>query len=210
LFFPVLFISIAAEKETVISEKDLEVPLSKFAYLRMFHLPALGDTVCFIHQQAYAYKTLMYGQWSVAMLCALLAFACVIKNIWSKTIARMNLTNQRLVLGLDMISFLQTILMFFVIGVCWMFLLLYLIPDIQNNRKPPDSMDYAFSTLKFVQVLVLFIIVVWNYWSSIKSWLKLSSNSTLHNEKELSRGLNSVLIATVSRRIIRSISQVHK
>ena len=79
LFFPVLFISIAAAKKLLFSGVT-EEKLIRFSYLEMLHFDALGDTICFIHEKSIAYQTLMYGQWSVAMFCALLAFICVMKN----------------------------------------------------------------------------------------------------------------------------------
>ena len=108
----------------------------------MAYIQELDDTICFIHEKTSAYKTLMYGQWSVAMFCASLAFLCVVKNIWSRSISKSNLTGNRVVLRFDMTSIVQTLFMFFVIGVCWMFLLLFIIPAVQENRNPPDWMDY--------------------------------------------------------------------
>ena len=60
-----------------------------------------------------------------------------------------------------------------------MFLLFYLIPQIQNGRNPPDWMDYTFSALKFSQVLVLLVIVLWNNWRFIVGWPIISKFSDI-------------------------------
>ena len=78
--FPLIFVSIAASKKTLYSGLDELTPMSEFAYLEMIYFPELDDTVCFIQHKSIAFKTLMYGQWSTAMLFALIAFALVIKN----------------------------------------------------------------------------------------------------------------------------------
>ena len=81
LIFPVIFIIIAAAKKVLYPGiADANQTNLKFAYLQMSYVPALDDTICFIHEKAVAFKTLMFGQWSVAMFCALIAFVFVLKN----------------------------------------------------------------------------------------------------------------------------------
>ena len=72
LFFPVLFVSIAKSKNSLYSVEIGEENLSssRFAYLQTTYITALDDNVCFIHDKGTAFKTLMYGQWSVAMFFA--------------------------------------------------------------------------------------------------------------------------------------------
>ena len=80
LGFPLIFVTIAAIKKTLYSGLDNLISTSNFAYLQMVYFPELDDTVCFIEFKSNAFKILIYGQWSIAMLLASIAFAMVIKN----------------------------------------------------------------------------------------------------------------------------------
>ena len=56
LFFPVLFISIAASKNILYSDFESDVPKSKFAYFQMRYLAELEDSSCFLHHATGLYK----------------------------------------------------------------------------------------------------------------------------------------------------------
>merc|ERR1719245_302099 len=63
---------------------------------------------------------------------------------------------------------LQTLLMFFVIGTCWFWLILYIIPGIPMSTTP-DYKDYMFSIFMCMQSLSVFIIAFWNHSKFIKA-----------------------------------------
>ena len=70
-------------------------------------------------------------------------------------------------------------------------------------RNPPDWMDYTMSTFKFFQVLVLFLIVLWNNWKFIKSYL-VSNEDIINKSPGWREILQSSMIDVIekSHRII--------
>ena len=77
IFFPILFVSIGSAKSKNIM---YGYGNSSLNYMNGEFISPIGGRVCFLDQAGNAYRTLMYGQWSVAMFVAVVTFFVILKN----------------------------------------------------------------------------------------------------------------------------------
>ena len=165
LFWPILYIIIAASNgRNVLTGREMD---HRFVYSNGDVASLLGDRVCFLMPKTPAWWTLMGFQWSFSMLCVLVTFAFCLKNICRKD---SNILGESILVTKEIMDFLKTILIFFTIGVCWFFLIVFIIPGVKKvGEFGANWADWTQSVLMFLQVIVLFVVVVWNHWTFLIS-----------------------------------------
>ena len=100
--------------------------------------------------------------------------------------------------------YVLSVFMFFVIGVGWIWLLLFIIPLIASAKTGPDWMDYMLVIFKFLQVAVLFIIECWNNYPFLSTGLIKSKNTVHHRLRDTRvRGVASISMNKINKILIK-------